>query len=345
MLKVSFLLLILLTLLLLGYFTAVYYFVHEATGYKQSSSRNTSHWHAEKNTERLKIESPTNTEDFVDISQDIKEIHTLNNLIQNRLNQFSGLSEQEIIVSLFKAEQRGESLIVETLLALLEYGKLEPNASMRSGSNSQHYTPLFAAMVLDKTLTQEQIEAFILLGAYIQPTTIWARTIGSLEDPDTVELLLSEGRFDHNSVKSVVKHAFKLGNSDTFSVLMDNNEYLKNDFSVTEELISSLHSKQQIKTTVDKLSLLISNSNSAEPSVKKLLEEIRITQGEALVEQIESKLQDFHEEDVDILKLRLKRELEKNKLVLKLPLSTEEQTETAEENIAYLERALSKITN
>lgn len=98
--------------------------------------------------------------------------------------RYSNLTPQQMLYGFFK----DETLLLsrtELILQLVEQGYLNINEQLREGEDSQHYTPLFAAIAANPNgITSEELQRFIDLGANIPPNSTWRRTFSMMPIQD-----------------------------------------------------------------------------------------------------------------------------------------------------------------
>lgn len=288
------------------------------------------------------VSNSTNNEIGVQNSagDEIKSRDTKNSSIANSILQFEGLSKQEVLVALFQLNNKADDK-AQLVLALIEEGILSPNSLMREGGRSGHYTPLYAAMNLNRDLTPEQVSQFLELGVFVQPTRVWLRVMAGLSNADTIEMLLDEGGFNYQDIKLIAKHALRKGNLSGFLSLAKQSTNLNTDLKFTEDLVNSVFTEPKYDALEAELRTLNDSSYNSDPSVKDDIAEVSLQYGDSAAAQSETFLEESHTSRINIIRERLIKEIEKNKIVLTLPLSTEADKEKAKENIIKLENILS----
>lgn len=108
------------------------------------------------------------------LSKDLQNTKTVSST-HPELERYSHLTPQHMLYGFFK----DETLLLsrtELILQLVEQGFLNVNEQLREGKNSQHYTPLFAAIAANPNgITSEELQRFIDLGATIPSNSTWRR--------------------------------------------------------------------------------------------------------------------------------------------------------------------------
>lgn len=137
------------------------------------------------------------------------------------IERFYGLSEQEILVELARDAVHDSGAITETLLILVELGIIDVNMPMRQGVDSSHYTPLFAAIVLDNDISGEQIQRFLDAGAYLQHPWRWSYPIPRLNKLEAAITLIEQASFGSDMNERLIRGAFSWGNDELFNYLTD----------------------------------------------------------------------------------------------------------------------------
>lgn len=153
------------------------------------------------------------------------------------LDDFRGLDPQEQIISLIKAAQSGELEYTNTLLALVENGVVDPNASFRPDVG--HYTPLFAALVLDHDLTVEQVQKFLALGTNISNPEHWPALMGRIAKHKNFEvgrIFIENGDYSREQLEQLAVRAFGQLNTDLYTHLSSLNEgFIENNIDQLSE--------------------------------------------------------------------------------------------------------------
>ena len=84
---------------------------------------------------------------------------------------------------------------------------------MRERDESDHYTPLYAALFMANAITIEQINLFIELGAMVQDSAPWRSLFGELE-PEIFEHLTQLANIDHEDKLLLVEQSLWANNKD-----------------------------------------------------------------------------------------------------------------------------------
>lgn len=135
---------------------------------------------------------------------------------QPLLEQFYGLSAQEILIEVAREAVQGRRNSTETLLALMDAGIIDANTPMRQSIHSEHYTPLFTALLFDKAISVEQVQQFLDAGAYLQYPERWIHFIPTLENTDAAVALIDHAALSVDMNERVISSAFSRGNQELF---------------------------------------------------------------------------------------------------------------------------------
>lgn len=111
------------------------------------------------------------------------------------------------------------------------------------------------------------------------------------------------------------------------------------DLKFIEDLVNSVFTKPKYDALEAELRTLNDSSYSSEPSVKDDIAEVSVPYGDRAAAQFETFLEESHTSRINIVRERLIKEVEKNKIVLTLPLNAEADKE--KEKIIKLENILS----
>ena len=111
----------------------------------------------------------------------------------------------------------------DILLALIDAGIIDVNEQLRDGDNSQHYTPLYTAIIASKSFSAEMLEKFLVRGAVIEqgvPGWKYGITNATVEPEATIRML-EVGGFGSETYERVRQLALSKGNVEVFKYLSE----------------------------------------------------------------------------------------------------------------------------
>ncbi|RUO74153.1 hypothetical protein CWI80_02010 [Pseudidiomarina sediminum] len=166
------------------------------------------------------------------------------------LTAYENLLPQELLTQVAKQSVQADGIpVAKLLLALLDAGIIRVNASLKEGpqNGAMPYSPLFAALVLDRSISAEQIQAFFDHGSFAFTNQIWISAAGNLADPEALDVLLEQGGFGPEHYQLLFERAMLSGNQQVYQHLLGqgrgqlndaitNTLYERVDISVTNAL-------------------------------------------------------------------------------------------------------------
>lgn len=222
-----------LTLLSIAVLASIYLYQNSGEQPQQKAESNSSSQELPAITE---LDKPTSTPQLqqqpVDIQVPAAKQEDKNDVVEQEsipeenphsLEYLKTLEPSELLKTLAKLSQDDNSNISETLLQLLREYHIDPNQPLRgNGSNSTHYTAMFAALVLDENLTVEQLQEFLTLGSEVAETPTWADMVGDVRDFELAKTLIQSREFIPEAKMRMGKSAFISGNTETYRYIAEN---------------------------------------------------------------------------------------------------------------------------
>lgn len=197
------------------------------------------------NKSEIEVETPSQSEEVQpltklkteSVSQVIKPEQTTAkeskiNTKHPAFERYSVLTPQQMLIGFFKDETLQKSRI-ELILQLVEQGHLNVNEQLREGKDSQHYTPLFAAIASSPNgITPEQFQRFIDLGADIPPNGAWRRTFSmmTINDPAIIPMWFEASGLGTESYERLFLNSALRGDTQLAEYIhaqVNQNEYYK----------------------------------------------------------------------------------------------------------------------
>ena len=206
---------------------------------------------------------------------------SLNSTYSNTVDNYKGLTNQEKLIKLFTEKKEPASII----LKLLQEGILQADDILRKGDNSNHYTPLYAALYLDKKLTTAQFREFVALGSQVQSSPPWIRIL-SFQRPEIIKEAIQAGSLDDEVVISLVENTVWYNNLDAITTFYEQGY----DVTVSSEQLYGILYKDE-ENYEDSISFFLSENIVSPEQVVDTLNAVAIARQEALAASRERKEQ------------------------------------------------------
>lgn len=156
------------------------------------------------------------------------------------VESFAHYTGNEIAMAMFTDGRLIDSG-AELLLALVENGTLGINQPLRQSTqmSNSHYTPLFVALASRDELDHEQFSAFLELGAYIDTSNPWMRSLGNVRDTRIIETWIAEAKVGPEHFQQLMNYALTFGSPGLAQVT---NEMYGNDalYNIDEQVINEV---------------------------------------------------------------------------------------------------------
>lgn len=144
------------------------------------------------------------------------------------LAKYEKMTEQEILIDLAKLSRLEGINRTDLILKLIEEGILEVNTPMREGERSEHYIPLYAALILDADISAQQVRQFFELGTDISlsPPGAWVRKTANIRDIEVVKVLLENNAVAKDYGRGLIGSAALSHNAHLINYLVSDEQEL-----------------------------------------------------------------------------------------------------------------------
>lgn len=147
----------------------------------------------------------------------LKEVQDENVVVKVNIDAYNSLTMQQKLMRVLREDK---DIAVDVLLALIDSGMIGVNQPMRDSSShtarSDHYTPLYTALIANHELSVAELDEFLNRGAFINPELgAWKRAIGSSPEQISVKMLEASnmGVSEYNEMRDL---ALFYGNIELF---------------------------------------------------------------------------------------------------------------------------------